>query len=48
MYDYVLKRRLSELEFYGYEEEREKLKNKIDFLNLESIINQLELEKQDE
>lgn len=26
----------------------EKLKNKIDFLNLESIINQLELEKQDE
>ena len=47
MYDYVLKRRLSELEFYGYEEEREKLKSKIDLLNLESIINQLELEKQD-
>lgn len=48
MYDYVLKRRLSELEFYGYEEEREKLKNKIDHLDLESIINQIELEKQDE
>lgn len=48
MYHYVLKRRLSELEFYGYEEEREKLKSKIDLLNLESIINQLELEKKDE
>ena len=48
MYDYVLKRRLSELEFYGYEEEREKLKHKIDHLDLESIINQLELEKKDE
>lgn len=48
MYDYVLKRRLSELEFYGYEEEWEKLKNKINLLDLESIINQGKLENEDE
>lgn len=48
MYDYVLKRRLSELKFYGYEEEWEKLKNKIELLNLENSINQGKMEKKDE
>jgi len=48
MYNYVLKRRLSELEVYGYKEEWEKLKNKIDLLDLESIINQGKLENEDE
>lgn len=48
MYDYVLKRRLSELKFYGYEEEWEKLKNKIELLHLENSINRGEMEKKDE
>lgn len=48
MYDYVLKRRLSELEFYGYEEEWEKLKNKIELLHLENSINRGKMEKKDE
>lgn len=48
MYDYVLKRRLSELKFYGYEEEWEKLKNKIELLNLENSINRGKMEKKDE
>lgn len=48
MYDYVLKRRLSELKFYGYEEEWEKLKNKIELLNIENSINRGKMEKKDE
>lgn len=38
MYNYVLQRRLGELEFYGYEKERKLLKSKIDELHLDELI----------